>query len=368
MEQTIAFLLRISERYPLLEPADLLKALHQSVFGCGHFVESEEECLRRILEELETVPPEAPAAIEPLDGPYCRLPLAYLHQSGLAPKTLARLFFLSAQGTAGEAKDLEDKLSALQALAGALPCGEEALLAAIADYRKAGFPVCRHSPAYRAAYHPAYRVIRRELVWLLPLLARIDGLCREKSHVMVALEGGSASGKTTLAAVLAKLYGCPVIHADDFFLRPEQRTQERFDQPGGNMDRERLAQQVLAPLRRGETAEYIRFDCQTQQLLAPRPLAPAPLMVVEGAYCMHPQLTPYYDLSVFLRISPEGQKERIRRRNTPPQQEQFFDRWIPLEQRYFEAMDPMGRCDLCLCGEDGEAAQGGFLTELAQKP
>ena len=31
---------------------------------------------------------------------------------------------------------------------------------------------------------------------------------------------------------------------------------------------------------------------------------------------------------------------------------QFFDRWIPLEQRYFDAFDVQDRCDLVLSADD----------------
>ena len=50
---------------------------------------------------------------------------------------------------------------------------------------------------------------------------------------------------------------------DDFFLRPEQRTPERFSEPGGNVDRERFLSEVLLPLRQGEAVDYRRFDCAT---------------------------------------------------------------------------------------------------------
>ena len=60
------------------------------------------------------------------------------------------------------------------------------------------------------------------------LLARIDCLMAERERVIVAVDGGSASGKTTLGALLQSVYACPVFHMDDFFLRPEQRTPERF--------------------------------------------------------------------------------------------------------------------------------------------
>ena len=80
---------------------------------------------------------------------------------------------------------------------------------------------------------------------------------------IVAIDGCCASGKSTLGARLSEALGCPLFHLDDFFLRPEQRTPERFAQPGGNMDRERLEAEVLAPLRRGEAAVYRFADEET---------------------------------------------------------------------------------------------------------
>ena len=63
---------------------------------------------------------------------------------------------------------------------------------------------------------------------------QIDTLLEEKNFVIVAIDGKCTSGKTTLAGKLAELYDCNVFHMDDFFLRPEQRTPERFAEVGGN--------------------------------------------------------------------------------------------------------------------------------------
>ena len=67
---------------------------------------------------------------------------------------------------------------------------------------------------------------------------------------------------------------------------------------------------------------------------------------------MHPDLAPYYDLTVFLVVSAEKQRERILVRNTPAQAELFFDRWIPFEQRYFAALNVPERCDLTIFLDD----------------
>ena len=79
---------------------------------------------------------------------------------------------------------------------------------------------------------------------LKTILARIDALLSRQDRVIVAIEGSCGSGKTTLAALLAKHRDCNVFHMDDFFLRPHQRTPERFAQPGGNVDYERFREEI----------------------------------------------------------------------------------------------------------------------------
>lgn len=165
--------------------------------------------------------------------------------------------------------------------------------------------------------------------------------------LILAIDGASASGKTTLAARLQERYGAAVFHTDDFFLRPEQRTPERLAEPGGNMDRERFSEEVLLPLSRGEQVVYRPYDCGRQALAPSVTVKPRRLTVVEGAYSLHPELVSYYDLSVFLRIDPALQQKRILKRN-PDKAERFFREWIPMEQRYFEATKIEERADILL--------------------
>ena len=108
-QATIAYIQNQCRRYPELEPRDLLKALHQSVFGCGHFVTDEAVGLARLRAELA----EAPSGgldVEPLDGGFCRVHLSAVERTGLAPETLFRIFALSAQAPAGTPAELEEKL------------------------------------------------------------------------------------------------------------------------------------------------------------------------------------------------------------------------------------------------------------------
>lgn len=180
------------------------------------------------------------------------------------------------------------------------------------------------------------------------LIEQINDLLKEKKRVIVAIEGGSASGKTSLGKELEQLFDATILHMDDFFLRPEQRTKERLEEPGGNVDRERFKEEVAIPLQKGESIKYRRFDCSTFSVLPAIEIKPAKLTIIEGAYSTHPELGKYYDLSVFLDIDSKLQKERILRRNGQEKAERFFEKWIPMEQKYFEVFNVKEQCDMIL--------------------
>jgi uridine kinase len=283
-----------------------------------------------------------------LDGTYTRIHLSAL-KSGLTPETLARLFFLSAKKETDGKSALESKLSAARELIkeGLLPLDLNDFDKKLSDWRESGYPAIHHSDAFRSEYRPAYRVIADRYADFLEVFTEIDKLISQGSAI-VTLEGGSASGKSTLAEILCEVYDCNVFHADDFFLRPEQRTPERFAEVGGNLDRERFYDEIIHPLTRNEAVVYQRFNCGTQKLEPPVTVSPKKLTVVEGAYSMHPAFGRYSDLAVFLDIDPEYQKKRILIRNTPQFAERFFNEWIPLEKRYFEGTEIKKRSDLII--------------------
>ena len=164
---------------------------------------------------------------------------------------------------------------------------------------------------------------------------QIDELLAAKVTVIVAIDGKCTSGKTTLASKLAEIYDCNVFHMDDFFLRPEQRTPERFVEIGGNVDYERFREEVLLPLKSGKAFSYRPFDCSTFMLVAPVAVTPKKLNIVEGTYSHHPYFGNHYDLKILLTVDEETQRQRILKRPAFLHK-RFFDEWIPMENHYFE--------------------------------
>ena len=169
--------------------------------------------------------------------------------------------------------------------------------------------------------------------------AAIDALLTRKDTAMVAIDGKCTAGKTTLAAGLAEIYDCNVFHMDDFFLRPQQRTSQRLAETGGNVDYERFRSEVLEPLRSGTPFAYRPFQCSTQTLADPVSVTPKKLTIIEGTYSLHPYFGDPYDLKILLTVTEETQRQRILAR---PQflHDRFFNQWIPMENRYFEALLP----------------------------
>ena len=176
---------------------------------------------------------------------------------------------------------------------------------------------------------------------------RIDDLLKTGNQIVIAIDGNCTAGKTTLASILEKEYNCNVFHMDDFFLRPQQRTAERYAQPGGNVDYERFQEEVMLPLKTGKPFSYRPFSCKSFALSDAVQITPKQLNIVEGTYCQHPYFGDVYDLKLFLSVAPELQRERVFQR---PQhvQGRFFTDWIPMEKLYFEFYQISAKADIRL--------------------
>lgn len=177
--------------------------------------------------------------------------------------------------------------------------------------------------------------------------ARIAAELAKGKPVIVALEGGAATGKSTLGEQLAEYFQAPLIPMDDFFLPLSLRTEERFAQPGGNIHYERFDEQVARSIRKNEKINYQVFDCSVGDFSGEREIFPCQLLIVEGVYSLHPAYRDIYSLCFFLKTAPETQDRRLRARGEWLY-ERFQSLWLPLEKAYFEAENPERICDLIL--------------------
>lgn len=145
---------------------------------------------------------------------------------------------------------------------------------------------------------------------------------------LIAVDGHAGSGKSTFATRLAaELAGAPVLRLDDL---------ATHEQLFAWMDR--LTAQVIEPLSRGATAHYAPYDWTLRRFIAPRPLPPAPVVVIEGVGSGRRALRPYLAQLLWMDRGAEESWERGRRRDGPGLSV-FWDGWTAAETRHFAA-DP----------------------------
>jgi uridine kinase len=170
---------------------------------------------------------------------------------------------------------------------------------------------------------------------------------------VIAIDGRSGAGKSTLAARLAVELGARLVDGDGFFdggveLRsdtPEDRARACIDW--------RRQRAVLQSLRAGREARYFAFDWDAfDGRREPRPtrLAPAPLVVLEGAYSARPELHDLVDLRVLLVVSDATRRARLLAREGNIGR--WETQWHEAEDWYFAHVAPTSSFDVVVDGNE----------------
>lgn len=161
-----ALLMEHFERRPQMRAVDVYKLLFQGVFGVGHIVS--EGARKRLEEEAESLdidghPTEPLIERVSVDGSMIRANLRPYLRRGLPLDTL----YEAMEETAMERGPTEKFLLAWSvfhdlACSGAMKVNGEELDSLNRELQEVGPRPHHHSEAYRDAYYPAYRVVKKE--------------------------------------------------------------------------------------------------------------------------------------------------------------------------------------------------------------
>lgn len=163
---------------------------------------------------------------------------------------------------------------------------------------------------------------------------------------IVAFDGLSGAGKSTVAGAFAHAVGAPVVPVDHFLLWGDITSWwPRFEV------------EALAPLAAGRPARFRVRDWTGDPLgsgLLDEPVSvePAPIVVVEGLTCARGAADPY----VTLRVWVEAPVELCLQRGIARDGEVMRDRWVQSlaqQDEFFLEDDTAGRADLVVSGVDG---------------
>lgn len=174
---------------------------------------------------------------------------------------------------------------------------------------------------------------------------------RAGSTRLVAVDGPSGAGKTTLAEALAIRLGAPVVHMDDLY-------------PGWDGLREsrlRLSEWVVDPLRDGRPPRYRRWDWASSEYGEWVQVEPSGVVVLEG--CGSGALDTADALSLLVWVEAEEGVRRERGLRRDPGYVDFWDRWGRQEREVFAQDRTRERADVVVDTTPG--APGGHTRRMA---
>lgn len=330
--------------HPAMQLRDAMKLCYQAAFGAEHAITEPAEAKKYLLAELKSVKADAAAPLyECISDAVCRVNLVPWKARGWPVDWLFNMFAASAQ-RGGAICRFQEEISRL-AGRGELPFEQKKWDTYVKSYMLTQPRPVHHSDIYREAEKPAYRLVSARFLPIFPILER---MAEHPDSCVVAIDGRAASGKSTLAALLTEVTGAGVVHVDDFCSPGAKMQVERLGMPGGNIRYDMIMEDVLPNLRSPKAFSYRSVDCAKLCLGPKVKVAPSPYRVVEGSFSQHPVFGDYFDIAVFMDVSPEEQLRRILAREGEGLVDAFARLWIPMEEEYIKFFSLKDKADIVI--------------------
>ncbi|MBA7638310.1 Phosphoglycolate phosphatase [subsurface metagenome] len=195
---------------------------------------------------------------------------------------------------------------------------------------------------------------------------------KKKGALMVGISGIDNSGKTTICMSLSESLRrddqqVSTIHIDDFHNPQKIRHQDpqhpciSFYQHG--FDYSALEERILKPLREEGTltTTWTGIDISTDERTLRRDynIPPDGIALVEGVFIFRQALRDYFDLRIFVDISPETSLERVRtrhrlegKREEMELKERYDNRYLPGQDIYLNDDKPKEHSQIIIDNND----------------
>jgi uridine kinase len=162
---------------------------------------------------------------------------------------------------------------------------------------------------------------------------------------MIAVDGFSGSGKSYFARRLALELGAGLVNTDDFV--------QGWNGLGASIDL--LEEWILRPIRRGESAQWLRYDWDLMRTTEWVAVPPTSVLVVEGCGVGAQTLSGYYSYLVWVEADESLRRERLPERVDWEMYRPFVEIWAEQERALRVGDDVAGRADLIV--ESGEPVE-----------
>ena len=182
--------------------------------------------------------------------------------------------------------------------------------------------------------------------------------------LVVAVDGRSAGGKSTVAGSLARaVRDATVVHKDDVAWN-----HGFFDWVG------LLVGGVLEPLARGEVVAYRPpVWVENQREGAIEVPAGVGVVVIEGVWASRRELEPWLDAAIWVQSDADAARRRGIERDITlgrdrPEAVAFWDEWMAQEVPFLAADRPWERADLVVCGTPTQPVDGVLISRGRATP
>jgi uridine kinase len=192
------------------------------------------------------------------------------------------------------------------------------------------------------------------------VVAAAEKVIRKRSRCVIALDGGSGAGKSTIAVELARALGAVIVPQDDFYAAYVSHREWHVRSPAecarDVIDWRRLRRDALEPLRAGSAARWqlidfaagVRADGTYTMSERYAELPPSTAIVLDGAYSASPAIADLVDIAVLVDVPIAERRRRLDAREDAVFLRDWHARWDPVEDFYFTHVRPKRSFDFVL--------------------
>lgn len=175
---------------------------------------------------------------------------------------------------------------------------------------------------------------------------------KRRTGIMIAVDGGSGSGKTKLAEEW-KAYddSVSIIGLDDLHIPvPDSVLDKRtpLDNFNTAFDIKYITDKILKPLRAGKAARFKILNPEAANAGKIRIVKPHGIVIVEGVYSLRPQWKEFFDFRIWIKMDERRRLQSMKKRgaNTTGQ----MKCWQKTEKWYIKTFKPETLADLTVSG------------------
>ena len=170
-------------------------------------------------------------------------------------------------------------------------------------------------------------------------------------RVAVGISGFAGAGKSVLARQLVDVVDDAVRLPGDDYLDPQRVHRRSADWDG--VDRHRMRIEALEPFRAARAVAIRPLDWSSGRLGQPTPLPHASVLIVDAIGIFHPELLPWFDLTVWVAVDPEVAQSRGMARDQAAGMDHdrlWAEVWTPNDREFEQTFTPAKHAGIVYLG------------------